>query len=79
MAPGMPSGPTDLFLPIIANRFLIMPILMLKGLSEWVEFITGMSRSQHILSSYRDIFTGVNNNNNNNGMDINKYNYDNNY
>ena len=24
MAPGMPSGPTDLFLPIIANRFLII-------------------------------------------------------
>ena len=33
MAPGMPSGPTDLFLPIKANRFLIMLILMLKGLS----------------------------------------------
>jgi len=34
MALGMPSGPTDLFLPIVANRFLIMLILMLKGLSE---------------------------------------------
>jgi len=34
MAPGMPSGPTDLFLPIIANRFLIMLILMSKCLSE---------------------------------------------
>jgi len=42
----MPSGPTDLFLPIIANRFLIMLILMLKGLSEWVLFISGMFRSQ---------------------------------
>jgi hypothetical protein len=28
MAPGMPSGRTDLFLPIIANRFLIM---LIKG------------------------------------------------
>jgi len=37
MALEMPSGPTDLFLPIIANRFLIMPILMVKVLSEWVE------------------------------------------
>ena len=46
MAPGMPSGPTDFFLPIIANRFLIMLILMLKGLSECVEFMSGMSRSQ---------------------------------
>jgi len=45
MVPGIPSGPTDLFLPIIANRFLIMLILMVKGLSEWVEFISGMSRS----------------------------------
>ena len=46
MAPGMPSGPTDLFLPIIANGFLIMLILMLKGLSECIEFISRMSRSQ---------------------------------
>ena len=34
MTPGMLSGPNDLFLPITANRFLIMLILMLKGLSE---------------------------------------------
>ena len=34
MAPGMPSGPTDFFLPIIANRFLIMLILLVKCLSE---------------------------------------------
>jgi hypothetical protein len=35
----MSSGPTDLFPPTITNRFLIMLILMLKCLSEWVEFI----------------------------------------
>jgi len=46
MVPGMPSGPTDLFLQIIANCFLIMLILMVKGLSERVEFISGMSHSQ---------------------------------
>jgi hypothetical protein len=39
MAPGIPPGPTDLFLPIIPKRFLIMPVLMVKGLSEWVEII----------------------------------------
>jgi hypothetical protein len=31
MSPGMSSGHIDLFLPIIANRFLIMLILMVKG------------------------------------------------
>ena len=46
MAPGMPSGPTDLLLPIIANRFLMLLILIVKGLFEWVEFISGMFRSQ---------------------------------
>jgi len=34
MAQGFLSGPTDLFLRNIANRFLIMLILMVKGLSE---------------------------------------------
>ena len=46
IAPGMTSGPTDLFLPIIANRFLIKLILMVKVLSECVEIISWMSRSQ---------------------------------
>jgi len=46
MASGMPSGPTDLFLAIIANLFLIMLILMEKCFSEWVEFISWMFRSQ---------------------------------
>jgi len=31
MAPGTPSGPIDLFLLIIANRFLIMLILMVES------------------------------------------------
>ena len=29
-APGMPSGPTDFFLPIIASCLLLMLILMVK-------------------------------------------------
>jgi hypothetical protein len=44
MAPGMASGPPDLFLLIVANRFLI--ILMAKVLSELVEIIPGMFRLQ---------------------------------
>ena len=43
MAPEMPSGPTDLFLPVIANHFLIMLILMVKGSSKWVESISGIT------------------------------------
>jgi hypothetical protein len=36
ITPGMPSGPTDFFLPIIDNCFLIMLILMVKGLPDFV-------------------------------------------
>jgi hypothetical protein len=32
--PGTQSGPTDLFLPIAANLFLIMLMLMVKGSPE---------------------------------------------
>ena len=32
ISPGMPTGPTDFSLPIADNRFLIMLILMVKGL-----------------------------------------------
>jgi hypothetical protein len=46
MASGMPSGHTDLFLPVIAYRFLITLILMVKCLAECFGFISGMSRSQ---------------------------------
>jgi len=31
ISPGMPTGPTDFFLAIADNRFLIMLILMVKG------------------------------------------------
>ena len=31
---GIPSGLTDLFLPIADNRFLIILILLMKGLSD---------------------------------------------
>ena len=36
ISPGMPSGPTDFFLAIVDNRFLIMLILMVKGLPDCV-------------------------------------------
>ena len=35
-SPGMPPGPTDFFLRIVDNRFLIMLILMVKGLPDCV-------------------------------------------
>ena len=37
ISPGMLSGPTDFFLPIADNRFLIMSILMLNGLPDFVD------------------------------------------
>jgi hypothetical protein len=45
LGPGTPSDLTDLFLQVIANRFLIMLILMVQCLSERVEFTSGISRS----------------------------------
>jgi hypothetical protein len=33
ISPGMPSGPTDFFFPIAADRFLMLFILMVKGFS----------------------------------------------
>ena len=44
--PEIPSGPTDFFLPIADNRFLIMLILMVKGLPSYVDWICGLLRSQ---------------------------------
>ena len=35
----MPSGPTDFFLPIADNPFLIMLILMVKGLPDSLDAI----------------------------------------
>ena len=37
ISPGMPSGPTDFFSPIADNRFLIMLILVVKGLPDPVD------------------------------------------
>jgi hypothetical protein len=37
ISPGMPSVPTDFFLPIADNRFLIMLILMVKVLPDSVD------------------------------------------
>ena len=34
ISPGMPSGPTDFFLPIADNLFLTRLVLMLKGLPD---------------------------------------------
>jgi hypothetical protein len=44
--PGIPSGPTDFFPPVAANRFLIMLVLTVKGLAESVDWIIGFFRSQ---------------------------------
>ena len=46
ISPGMPSGPTDFFFPISDNRFLIMLILMVKGLPDSVDRICGLLLSQ---------------------------------
>jgi len=36
ISPGIPSSPTDFFLPIVDNRFLIMLIIMVTGLPDCV-------------------------------------------
>jgi len=47
ISPGRTSGPTDLFLPIAASRFLIILVLMVKGsLSELVVFAGRFARSR---------------------------------
>jgi len=45
ISPGNPSGPTDLFLPIFANLFLITLVLIIKVSPELANFISGMLRS----------------------------------
>jgi len=42
----MPSGSSDFFLPIVSNHFLIMLILMVKGLPDCVGGISGLLFSQ---------------------------------
>jgi len=37
ISPGMSSGPTDFFLPIADDPFLIVLILMVKGLPDFVD------------------------------------------
>ena len=37
ISPGIPSGPTDFTLPVADNHFLVMLILMLKGLPDFVD------------------------------------------
>ena len=46
ISPGTPSGPTDLFLRIFVNLFLITLILIIKVLPELADCIFGMLRSQ---------------------------------
>jgi len=46
ISPGMPPGPTDFFLPIADNHFLIMLILIVKGLPDSVDLICRLLRLQ---------------------------------
>jgi len=46
ISPVTPSGPTDLFLPLFANLFLITLMLIIKVSSELASFIFGMLGSQ---------------------------------
>ena len=46
ISPGTPSGPTDLFLPIFANLFLITLVLIIKFSPDLANFISGMLQSQ---------------------------------
>jgi hypothetical protein len=45
-SPKMPSGPKDFFLPIANNQFLVVLILMVKGLPDSVDRICELLRSQ---------------------------------
>ena len=42
ISPGTPSGPTDLFLLIFGNIFLITLVLIIKASPELANFIFGM-------------------------------------
>jgi len=46
ISPGTPSGPTDLFLPIFANLFLITLVLTIKVSPEFANCIFGMLQWQ---------------------------------
>jgi len=45
-SPGTPSVLTDMFLPVLANLFLITLMLIIKFAPELTNFISGMLRSQ---------------------------------
>jgi hypothetical protein len=51
------SGPTDLFLPIAANLFLMILVLMAKGSPDLARRICGILRSQLNTEEYRHILT----------------------
>jgi hypothetical protein len=42
ISPGIPSGSTNFFFPIADGRFLIMLILLVKGLQDTVNCICGL-------------------------------------
>jgi hypothetical protein len=46
ISPGMPTGPTDFFLPIADSCFLIKLILMVKCLPNSVDLICGLLHLQ---------------------------------
>ena len=46
ISPGTLSGPTDLFLPIFANLFLIILVLIISVSPDLANCIFGMLRSQ---------------------------------
>ena len=46
ISPGIPSGPTDFFLPIADNSFLILLILMVNGLPDSSDGICGLLLSR---------------------------------
>jgi len=46
ISPGTPSGPTDLFLPIFVNLFLLTFVLIINVSSEFANCIFRMLRSQ---------------------------------
>jgi hypothetical protein len=54
ISPETLCGPTDLFLPIAANFFLMILVLMAKGSPELARCICGVLRSQLNTGEYRN-------------------------
>jgi hypothetical protein len=57
ICPGMPSGPTDFFFPIADNRFLMMLVLTMKGLSESSYKLNKFGDIQHSCRTHFLVFT----------------------